>query len=98
MEGAAAPAAVQDAIDLMDLTSRAADLLAVQPLHEKRGFLRLILKSATWQQGQLRTEFEQPFDNMRRSNQLSQTKHKENGSTIGQIKTGSPSWATIELF
>jgi site-specific DNA recombinase len=67
---AAAPAPVQDAIDLMDLTSRAADLFAVQPVQEKQGFLRLILKSATWRQGQLQTEFEQPFENMRRSNQL----------------------------
>jgi hypothetical protein len=71
----AAPAAVQDAIDLMELTSRAADLFAVQPVHEKQGFLRLIMKSATWRKGQLQTEFEQPFENMRRSNQPSQTKH-----------------------
>ena len=71
---AAAPAPVQDAIDLMDLTSRAADLFAVQPVQEKQGFLRLILKSATWRQGQLQTEFEQPFENLRRSNQLSQNK------------------------
>jgi len=59
---------------------------AVQPVHEKQGFLRLVLKSATWQQRQLQTEFEQPFENMRRSNRLSQTKHKENGSMIGEIQ------------
>jgi site-specific DNA recombinase len=74
---AAAPAPVQDAIDLMDLTSRAADLFAVQPVHEKQGFLRLILKSATWRQGRLQTEFEQPFENMRHSNRLSRCKEKE---------------------
>ena len=83
---AAAPAPVQDAIDLMDLTSRAADLFAVQPVHEKQGFLRLILKSATWRQGRLQTEFEQPFENLRRSNQLSRTKQKENVPMIAEIE------------
>jgi len=82
---AAAPAVVQDALNLMDLTSRAADLFAVQPVQEKQGFLRLILKSATWRQGQLQTEFQQPFENLRRSNQLSSTKHKENGATNAEI-------------
>jgi hypothetical protein len=88
---AAAPAAVEDAINLMDLTSRAADLFAVQPVHEKQGFLRLILKSATWRQGELQTEFQQPFENLRRSNQLSSTKHKENGATNAEIDIWIPS-------
>ena len=87
---AAAPAAVGDAINLMDLTSRAADLFAVQPVHEKQGFLRLILKSATWRQGQLQTEFQQPFENLRRSNQLSSTKHKENGTIINEVDIWLP--------
>jgi site-specific DNA recombinase len=87
---AAAPAAVEDAINLMDLTSRAADLFAVQPVHEKQGFLRLILKSATWRHGELQTEFQQPFENLRRSNQLSNTKHKENGATNAEIDIWLP--------
>jgi site-specific DNA recombinase len=87
---AAAPAAVEDAINLMDLTSRAADLFAVQPVHEKQGFLRLILKSATWREGELRTEFQQPFENLRRSNQLSNTKHKENGTLSNEIDIWLP--------
>ena len=72
-----APAPVQDAINLMDLTSRAADLFAVQPVHEKQAFLRLVLKSASWIGGELRTEFESPFENLRVSNRLSQTNQKE---------------------
>jgi hypothetical protein len=87
---AAAPAAVGDAINLMDLTSRAADLFAVQPVHEKQGFLRLILKSATWREGELQTEFQQPFENLRRSNQLSNTKHKENGTLNTEIDIWLP--------
>jgi hypothetical protein len=67
--------------------SRAADLFAVQPVHDKQGFLRLILKSATWRQGELQTEFQQPFENLRRSNQLSNTKHKENGAPNAEIDT-----------
>jgi hypothetical protein len=87
---AAAPAAVEDAIDLMDLTSRAADLFAVQPVQEKQGFLRLILKSATWRHRELQTEFEQPFENLRRSNQLSSAKHKENGTLNTEIDIWLP--------
>jgi hypothetical protein len=41
--------------------SRAADLFAVQPVHEKQGFLRLILKSATWRQGELQTRVPTAF-------------------------------------
>ncbi len=75
---AATPAPVKDAIDLMDLTSRAADLFTAQPVHEQQRFLRLILKSASWQGGELHTEFEEPFESLRRSNRLTSTNHKEN--------------------
>jgi site-specific DNA recombinase len=84
----AAPTAVQDAINLIDLTSRAADLFAVQPVHEKQRFLRLILKNATWQQGRLQTEFEQPFENLRRSNHLTTTKN--NVTMIAEIENWLP--------
>ena len=33
-------------------------------------------KSGSWQAGELRTEFEEPFESLRRSNQLSKTKHE----------------------
>ena len=72
-----APAPAQDAINLIDLTSRAADLFLVQPIEEKQAFLRLVLKSACWKDGRLRTEFEDPFENLRRSNRLSRTKKEE---------------------
>ncbi len=69
------PAPIQSAIDLMDLTSRAADLFVIQPVPEKQAFLRLILKSASWRRGELQTQFEEPFENLRRSNQLSKKKY-----------------------
>ncbi len=74
---ATAPAPVQQAISLMDLTSKAADLFAVQPPHEKQGFLRLVLKAASWRDGRLHMEFEEPFESMKRSNHASQSKLKE---------------------
>jgi len=85
-----APAPVQDAVDLMELTSRAADLFLMQPTHEKQRFLRLVLKMATWQDGRLCTEFEDPFESLKRSNQLSKTKHQENGIAIAQIEDWLP--------
>ena len=83
---ASAPAPVQDAIDLMDLTSGAADLFLMQPTDEKQRFLRLVLKTATWQEGRLCTEFEDPFEHLKRSNQLSGTKHQENGTATTEIE------------
>jgi len=81
-----APAPVQGAIDLMDLTSRAADLFISQPPHEKQGFLRLVLKSAQWQHGQLQVEFENPFQALARSNRLSHTKYEGKGMRTAEIE------------
>jgi len=68
------PAPVREFIDLMDLTSRAADLFRVQLPQEKQRFLRLALKSPS--SGRLQTEFDQPFESLRRSNQLSKRKQR----------------------
>jgi site-specific DNA recombinase len=87
---AASRPAAKTAINLMDLTSRAADLFLVRPAHEKQRFMRLVLKSASWQQGRLRTEFEEPFESLRRSNQLSTAKHKENRMPNLQIENWLP--------
>ncbi len=87
---AGAPAPAIEAIDLMDLTSRAADLFLVQPVDEKQRFLRLVLKSACWQDGQLSTEFEEPFESLRRSNQLNRTKYAESGMAAAQIQDWLP--------
>jgi hypothetical protein len=52
----AEPAPVEEALNLMDVTSRAADLFSVQPAHEQQRFLRLVLKNASWKGGELQTE------------------------------------------
>ena len=83
---ASAPAPVEDAINLMDLTSRSAELFPMQPAPEQQHFLKLLLKAATWQDGRLCTEFENPFESLRRSNQSSRTKHAANGSASGEME------------
>ncbi len=84
---AGAPVPAQGAIDLMGLTSRTADLSLIQPPHEKQAFLRLVLKSAAWRHGELQIQFEEPFENLKRSNQLSRRKDDEigDGTTRNQI-------------
>jgi hypothetical protein len=83
----------------MDLTSQAADLFTIQPTHEKQGFLRLVLKSASWQDGRLCTEFEEPFECLIRSNQLSRTKHAKNGVAAVEIEDWLPnSTAALTKF
>jgi DNA invertase Pin-like site-specific DNA recombinase len=72
-----APAPVDAAINVMELTSRAGELFLVQPAEEKQALLHLVLKSASWAHGQLQTEFENPFEALRCSNRLNQTKQKE---------------------
>jgi hypothetical protein len=62
----------------------------VQPRHEKQRFLKLVLKSAVWRDGQLRTEFEDPFENLRRSNRLSRTKQQENGAAVAESQDWLP--------
>jgi len=90
---AAAPALVSDAIDLMDLTSRTADLFKVQSVPEQQRFLRLVLKSGSWEDGQLRAEFEEPFESLRRSNQLSKTKQMQ----IPSPQPGFEDWLNSPL-
>jgi site-specific DNA recombinase len=92
------PAPVEHAIDLMDLTSRAADLFLLQPTPEKQHFLRLVLKSATWQDGWLHTEFEDPFESLRRSNQLNRMKHSGNGAASAEIQDWLPSLDAFRTF
>jgi len=77
----------QGAIDMMALTIRTADVFMIQPTNEKQAFLRLVLKSATWRHGELQTQFEEPFENLKRSNQLSRRKDTEigDGTTRNQI-------------
>ena len=48
------------------------------------------MKTAIWQGGQLHTDFEEPFENLKRSNQLSRTKHEENAIATDQNEIWLP--------
>ncbi len=72
---AAAP--VEQAIDALQLTSKACALFEQQTATEQRRLLGLIVKEAAWQGGELRTTLFEPFEILRRSNQESATKERE---------------------
>ena len=82
------PAPVQEAVDFMRLASNAAALFVQQDGHEQRRLLRTLLKSAAWQNSELRVEFEEPFQTLRDSNRLSKTKDEE----IGMKKPETEIW------
>ena len=56
------------AVDLMALTSKAADLFTEQPGAEQRKLLHLLLQEASWKAGELRMCFREPFEQLRLSN------------------------------
>ena len=68
---------VSEAIDLVAVTSRAADLFLEQPGTEQRKLLRLLLKQASWKGGELRMSLREPFENLRLSNRT--TNNDSNG-------------------
>jgi site-specific DNA recombinase len=76
-----APAPVEAALDLMQLTGRAATLFRQQKGHDQRRLLQTLAKAAAWQGGALRLEFEEPFEMLRGSNRASAQKEKQNSGS-----------------
>jgi len=56
---------VHQAVDLMSITSKAADLFLEQLGTEQRKLLRLLLEQASWKGGELRMSFREPFEKLR---------------------------------
>ena len=77
--------AVSEAVDLMALTSRAADLFLEQDGSEQRKLLHLVLQEASWKGGELRMCFREPFENIVLSNRASHT----NGT---ELNAGGPNF------
>ncbi len=76
-----APAPIEDALNSMQLTSEASALFREQNGHEQRRLLRTLVKNASWQAGELRLEFEEPFEILRASNLANRRKEmREAGS------------------
>ena len=69
-----APAPVEDALNLIELTNKAAALFRDQTGREQRRLLRILVKTAAWQGRELRIEFEEPFETLRSSNSVSRSK------------------------
>lgn len=60
-----------EALNLITLTSKAADLFLEQSGSEQRKLLRLVMGDAVWQAGELRMSFQPPFEQLQLSNSAS---------------------------
>lgn len=73
----ATPAPIDQAINLLQLTSRACGLFTQQPAAEQRRLLQVVIEKAAWQDGALRTTLFELFEILRHSNQESHRKEKQ---------------------
>src|ERR1051325_6979239 len=73
----ATPAPIDQAIDMLRLTSRASELFLQQPAVEQRRLLQMVVEKAAWKDGALQTALFEPFEILRHSNQESCRKEKE---------------------
>jgi hypothetical protein len=80
---AANPASIDQAVDMLQLTSRASELFLQQPTVEQRRLLRVVIEKAAWQNGTLRTTLFEPFEILRHSNQESYRNEKEKAGSAG---------------
>ena len=69
---------VDQAVDMLRLTSRASELFLQQPATEQRRLLQVVVERAAWQEGALRTTLFEPFEILRHSNRESCRKENEN--------------------
>jgi len=72
---------ISQAVGLMMLTSKAADLFLKQPAAEQRELLRPLLEKASWKGGELRMSFREPFENLRLSNRTTSNDSKSLGGS-----------------
>jgi hypothetical protein len=86
----AATVPIDQAIDMMRLTSRASELFLEQPAAEQRRFLGTVVEKATWRDRELRTTLFEPFEILRRSNSESNRKQKENGGSMTEMEVWLP--------
>jgi DNA invertase Pin-like site-specific DNA recombinase len=77
----ATPAPIDQAVDMLRLTSRASELFLQQPAAEQRRLLQVVVEKAAWRSGALRTTLFEPFEILRHSNRESYRKEKERGGS-----------------
>jgi hypothetical protein len=84
------PAPIDQGVDMLRLTSRAAGLFLQQPPAEQGRLLQVLIEKAAWQAGALRTTLFEPFEILRHSNQESRRKEKENGGSGRDLQVWLP--------
>ena len=83
-----------EAVDLITLASKAADLFVAQTAGEQRKLLHLVLKEASWKAGELRMLLREPFQELRLSNCGSDRNSRDfdpNGSNFNNWRRGGDS-------
>ena len=73
----ATPAPLDEAINIMQLTSKASELFTKQPAAEQRRLLQVVVEKSAWRDGMLHATLFEPFEMLRHSNQESYRKEKE---------------------
>jgi hypothetical protein len=77
----ATPAPIDQAIDMLGVTSRASELFRQQAPLEQRKLLQTVVEKAAWKGGPLEMTLFEPFELLRHSNQESYGRQKEKGSS-----------------
>jgi site-specific DNA recombinase len=81
---------LDQAVNLLDLTSRACDTFNDQPQEEQRRLLTTVLERATWKEGTLDVTLLEPFQTLRHSNSVTTTKTNGNGTAGRDIEIWLP--------
>jgi len=86
----AAPAPIDQAIDMLQLTSRASELFLMQPPNEQRHLLGVVMEKAAWKDRTLRATLFEPFEILRHSNRESSRKENENAGSGRDLEVWLP--------
>ncbi len=79
-------APIEEAVDLVTLTSQSCHLFLAQAATEQRRLLTTILERATWKNGRLAVVLLEPFEQLRRSNQVTINEISSLGSSVSDPK------------
>jgi site-specific DNA recombinase len=85
---------VDQAIDMLRLTSRAGELFLQQPAIEQRRLLQTVVERASWKDGTLQTALFEPFEILRHSNYESYRKEKETVGSSRDLQIWLPGMAS----
>jgi site-specific DNA recombinase len=81
---------LDEAVNLLDMTSKACETFTDQPAEEQRRLLGIVLERATWKDRALGVTLLEPFQTLRHSNSASSRKHRTSGGTTPNIEDWLP--------